>query len=132
MDEQTHRMTKQRQAVLDELNAVMDHPTADELFVRLRKKLPRISLATVYRNLELLSEQGLIRTLEMPGMPRRYDGDTYPHYHLRCVSCNRVFDIDARAVPSVGDLIRKTGRFEILSMRLEFDGVCAECRAKRD
>jgi len=133
MNNQTqHRMTKQRLTLLNELKSVKDHPTADELFQRVRETLPRISLATVYRNLELLSEQGLIKTIEMPGMPRRYDGDVYPHYHLRCVECNRVVDIDSRVVPDISSVIRQTGHYEILAMRLEFDGICEECRKKQE
>ena len=94
----------------------------------MREKLPRVSLATVYRNLELLTNQGEIRTIELPGMPRRYDGDIHPHYHMRCVQCGRIVDIDSRILPDIGTLLRQTGHYEVLDMRLEFDGICEDCK----
>jgi Fe2+ or Zn2+ uptake regulation protein len=72
---QNLRMTHQREIILDELNRSKTHPTADELFDRIKHKLPRISLATVYRNLEILSAAGLIKKLEMSGRQKRFDWD---------------------------------------------------------
>ena len=66
--------TKQRQLILEAVRATNSHPTADELFQMIRRKLPTISLATVYRNLNFLSEIGEIRKLAMPGMPDRLTG----------------------------------------------------------
>lgn len=122
------RMTKQRKLLLDELRGMNSHPTADELHLRVQESLPKISLATVYRNLELLTRQGEIRTIELAGMPRRYDGDVHPHFHMQCIDCGVVVDIDARVLPDIGSILRRTGRYEILEMRLEFDGLCGDCR----
>ncbi|MFH0882336.1 MAG: transcriptional repressor, partial [bacterium] len=119
-------------ALLDELKATRKHPTADELFHTLRHRLPRISLATVYRNLDRLVEDGLIRVLDIPGQPRRYDGDLTSHYHVRCVNCGRVDDVMLDRVPDLGKLACRSGNYRILGMRIEFEGLCEKCRkAKR-
>ncbi|MCJ7604005.1 MAG: transcriptional repressor, partial [Desulfobulbaceae bacterium] len=69
------RMTKQRQVILEELRKVKTHPTADDMYQMLRKKMPKISLGTVYRNLEILSESGIIQKLDVGGTQKRFDGD---------------------------------------------------------
>ncbi len=125
------RMTRQRSALLDELKATHDHPTADELHSRLRVKLPRVSLATVYRNLERLVEDGRIRVIDIPGRPRRFDGDLSSHYHVRCVNCGRVDDVKLDKVPNLGALVAKTGAYGAVTMRLEFEGLCARCRKQQ-
>ena len=70
------------------------HPTADEVYQVVRKRLPRISLGTVYRNLDVLSESGEISRLDRCGAQYRFDGDLEQHYHIRCSSCGRVDDIE--------------------------------------
>ena len=86
------RMTPQRRVILEELRRVNDHPAADEIYHRVRKRLPKISLGTVYRNLEVLCELGEIQRLELSGSTKRYDGVPNKHYHIRCVECGRVDD----------------------------------------
>jgi len=123
------RMTKQRSELLKELKASHQHPTADELFLSLRERLPKISLATVYRNLERLEAEGLIRVLNVPGQPRRYDGDLSSHYHVRCVICGKVDDVTFDKVPNLGSMAFRSGGYQVLGMRLELEGVCDECRS---
>lgn len=124
------RMTKQRKVILEELSKVKCHPSADQVYHMVRKRLPQVSLATVYRNLEALSETGTILKLEMGGTQRKYDADTSEHHHVRCIQCNRVDDLpgDAFRVPQ----IRWKGfnDFEIHGYRLEFLGLCGPCREK--
>ncbi|MBA4358220.1 MAG: transcriptional repressor, partial [Desulfovibrio sp.] len=88
------RMTTQRQVILEELRGLKSHPTAGELCQLVRKKLPRVSLGTVYRNLEILSRSGVIQKIDVAGVEMRFDGDISNHYHLRCVGCGRVFDVE--------------------------------------
>ncbi len=124
------RMTRQRKVILEELAKVTCHPTADQVYQMVRKRLPQVSLATVYRNLEALSETGTILKLEMGGTQRRYDADTSEHHHVRCTACNRVDDLpgDAFRVPQ----IRWKGfhGFDIHGYRLEFLGVCVDCQQR--
>jgi len=90
------RQTEQRTLILEELNACAReglHPGAEELHARLRKRLPRISLATVYRNLELLAGSGVIGRVDGGGGHRRFDGVREPHCHFHCTACGRVEDL---------------------------------------
>lgn len=129
-DQKLFRNTRQRRMILKELQSLTSHPTATELYEIVRQRLPKISLGTVYRNLELLSQNGQIRKLELGGAEARFDGDLSRHYHVRCAHCGKVDDI--RDLP--GDLVREQVRemngYRILGHRLEFVGVCPDCRDK--
>ncbi|MFH1725119.1 MAG: transcriptional repressor [Elusimicrobiota bacterium] len=124
-------MTRQRRIILEELRKVFTHPTADELYKAARKRLPRISLSTVYRNLELLCREGAIRKLEMAGSQKRFDGNLKDHYHIRCLRCGRVADIELERRPDLEGSIRGVYGFEVLGHRLELTGVCGPCMAGR-
>ena len=125
------RMTRQRRAILEALAKVRTHPTADEVCRMVRRRLPRISLGTVYRNLELLSERGLIGKLEAGGSRRRFDAEVREHYHVRCLRCGRVADVSARpAIPSARAIRGESG-YEIVGHRLEWVGLCPKCTRKR-
>lgn len=122
------RNTPQRQLVLDELKRCDFHPTAHQLHEATRRRLPQISLGTVYRNLELLVQMGLVRKLEAGGGEARFDGNTDPHQHVRCVRCGRMDDLHGVEAPPVGYEAASLDGYEILGYRLEFVGVCPGCR----
>ncbi len=122
------RMTTQRQVILEELNKLKSHPTAGELCRIVRKRLPRISLGTVYRNLEILSRQGIIQKLDVGGTEMRFDGNTDNHYHLRCLGCGRVDDVEMEVIPGLEQQVDGTNGFQVLSHRLEFVGLCPQCK----
>ncbi len=122
------RMTTQRQVILEELQSVKSHPTAGELCAMVRRRLPRISLGTVYRNLDILSRAGLIQKLDVAGQEMRFDGNTMNHYHLRCLDCGRVFDVDMELLPGVEERLARESGFEVLGHRLEFVGRCEACQ----
>ena len=124
------RMTHQRQVILDEIRKVNTHPTADEVYELVRKRLPRISLGTVYRNLEILSARGLIKRIGPASQQMRFDGVTKDHYHLRCISCGRVEDAPMISVGDLEDAVRNQSDYSIMGHRLEFLGICPECRGK--
>jgi Fur family ferric uptake transcriptional regulator len=86
------RITPQREVILEQLRRADSHLTANEIYEMVRARLPRISLGTVYRNLEILSRLGIIQKLEVGGAQRRFDAKTKNHYHLRCLSCGRIDD----------------------------------------
>jgi Fur family ferric uptake transcriptional regulator len=125
-------MTKQRQVILEELRMMHSHPTADELYERVRIRMPRISLGTVYRNLEKLAGSGIIRRLDNAGSQMRFDGDLHGHQHIRCISCGRIEDIDspAEATECDRELIDGSG-FRLVERRVEYVGVCTECDVKQ-
>ena len=86
-------MSRQRQVILSELRKLKTHPTADDLYLIIKKIMPNISLGTVYRNLNLLAEQGVILKLENAGTIKRFDGNAIKHYHFRCKKCHEIIDI---------------------------------------
>jgi Fur family ferric uptake transcriptional regulator len=124
---QFQRHTRQREVILEELRKATTHPTAADLYELVRHRLPKISLGTVYRNLDLLARMGMIHKLDMAGAESRFDGDTRPHDHVCCLRCGRLDDLGGPPV----DLAAKHHDFvgyEILGHRLEFVGICAQCR----
>lgn len=125
------RMTPQRKVLIEELRKLYTHPTADELYEVVRKRLPHISLGTIYRNLEILSRKGIIRKIELGGTQKRFDGDLEIHQHIRCTECGRIDDLPAgTAVTRCNmDLIEQTG-YKVIENRVEFIGICPECRKR--
>jgi len=130
LQEKNHRITKQRQVILEELRKLNTHPSADEIYKVVRRRLPRISLGTVYRNLEVLSELGKIQKLELSGSLKRFDWNTKKHYHIRCVRCNRVDDAPIAPLNQLENDLYKATVFEIIGHNLEFIGLCPECSKK--
>jgi len=126
------RKTEQRAVILDELRKCRNHPGADELYARVRGRLPRISLATVYRNLELMAARGLIRRLDPAAGSRRFDPVPDDHGHFRCTSCGRMEDL-----PFPLELPRPDPRHPWVRQRLiqggqaEYFGLCPGCRKKK-
>jgi len=125
------RMTHQRRVILEEIKKLDTHPTTDELYDLVRHRLPHISLGTVYRNLEILSDCGLIQKLELAGCQRRFDGNTESHYHVRCVECDRVRDLPTTSLAIHEDDFRESTDYEITGHRLEFFGRCPECKKEQ-
>ncbi len=122
-------MTRQRRVILEELRKLRSHPTADELYELVREQLPRISLGTVYRNLEILSQCGLIQKLELGGPQRRFDGNVAEHCHVRCTRCGRVADVAMAPPAGLDESARAASDYEIVGHRLEFVGLCPQCQA---
>lgn len=122
------RNTQQRQVVLEELQKLTSHPTATELYEIVRRRLPNISLATVYRNLEYLAQNNTILKLENSGSKARFDYNVNPHHHVRCCNCGRVDDIHGLRADLVGDEVKKYTPYKILGHRLEFLGICPDCQ----
>lgn len=127
---QTYRMTQQRRVILEELRRAKSHSSADEVYEMVRKRLPRISLGTVYRNLEILSELGEIRKLELGGTTKRFDWDPSKHYHILCINCGRVDNAPLAPLNQLEDELYGATVFTIIGHRLEFTGLCPECSKK--
>jgi Fur family ferric uptake transcriptional regulator len=124
------RMTRQRRMILEEVRKAKSHPTAYEVYKKVQDWLPRISLGTVYRNLEILSESGMVQKLDWGGGQRRFDGETQNHYHIRCVRCGRVDDVPIKPVASLEETLRTRTEYEVIGHRLEFLGLCPQCKSK--
>ena len=120
------RLTRARRVILESVQATDAHPSAAAVYRTVRRRLPRVSLATVYRNLRMLAAEGLLSE-RAAATGLRFDGNTAPHDHFTCVSCGRIYDVpapDARRVPA-----RLATGFEVHSRRIEFYGRCNRCRA---
>jgi len=126
------RITHQRAVILEELRSVKTHPSADELYAMVRQRLPRISLATVYRNLEFLTVQGLVQKIEVGGRQKRFDGNPEQHYHIRCMECGKVDDVELEQLENLEEGICKTCGYKVLGHSIEFIGLCPECRKKNN
>ena len=122
-----YRHSKQRARILDLLHHTKSHPTAIMIFEELRREIPSLSLGNVYRNLNILVEQGLIRELKMGSTYDRYDGTIEPHYHYICESCGEISDLDLPHDGMLNDKVRKLTKGQVNYHRLEFYGACAKC-----
>jgi Fur family ferric uptake transcriptional regulator len=116
--------------ILEELRASGAHLTADELYERVRRRVPRISLGTVYRNLEILSDCGLIRKLGPETSQMRFDGRVSAHYHVRCLRCGRIEDVFIEPFEELGRAAESATDFRIVGYTLEFEGVCPACECR--
>ncbi len=126
------RLTTQRQIILEELGKVTSHPTANEVYDMVRKRLPRIGLGTVYRNLELMAESGLILKIEVGGTQKRFDATIDPHYHIRCSQCEKVDDIDIPVQHHINEIASTATNYNILGHHIEFSGICSECCEEKE
>lgn len=120
--------SRQRQIILEELQSSKNHPSAQEIYERVRHRLPKISLGTVYRNLEQLAANGLIKKMEAADGQRRFDGDLAEHYHVRCLFCGRVEDAPLPLLSRLNQTFGTMSDYTILGHRLEFYGICPRCR----
>lgn len=121
-------LTRQRAAVYDYLSRVDHHPTAEEVYLAVKRKVPRISLATVYKNLETLVACGAASKLTYGDASARYDIRTDHHYHTRCLVCGKVQDFEAGAGAKVLQQLAPADGFAVEDYRLELLGRCAGCR----
>ena len=122
------RSTIQRSLVLEAVKELQCHVTADEVYDAVVKKHPDISRGTVYRNLNLLSDIGEIRKMEMPSGADRYDHLCHVHYHARCMQCGQVFDVDMEVIADLERSIKDTRGFMFTGHDIIFKGICFGCR----
>ncbi len=118
--------SKQRDAIISELCRRHDHPTAEELYLALKMKMPNLSLGTVYRNLNMLSDDGTIQKISVGGADH-FDGNAKNHYHMLCSECKRLYDV---AYPVLEDIETKVHDFvdgKVTSHTITFIGVCNVC-----
>ncbi|WP_100013328.1 peroxide-responsive transcriptional repressor PerR [Lentibacillus sediminis] len=122
------RITPQRHAVLEYLVNSMTHPTADEIYKALEGKFPNMSVATVYNNLRVLREIGLVRELPYGDSSSRFDCNTTEHYHIICNSCGKIVDFHYPTLDEVESLAEQVTGFDISHHRMEIYGRCENCQ----
>jgi len=121
------RMTSQRLKILEYLRSVKTHPTAEMVYAAVKKDLPTISLATVYRNLNLLAEQGKILKLEIGG-EFRFDGDMCSHVHAVCTKCGKLEDLMKPKIARYAMKNFSMKGFTPKCVHIIFKGTCTRCR----
>ena len=128
LDARGAHLTRQRAAVFDYLSRVDHHPSAEEVYLAVKRKLPRISLATVYKNLEKLVECGAASKLTYGDASARYDIRTDHHHHTRCLVCGKIQDFESAAGSRLLKQLSPDNGFEVEDYRLELLGRCPDCR----
>jgi Fur family transcriptional regulator, peroxide stress response regulator len=121
------RLTRPRRLILDLVRSTDAHPSAALVYREVRRHLPRVSLATVYRNLRMLAAEGLLSERADAG-GTRFDGNTDPHDHFTCVACGRIYDVPPPAARRVAPRVAFRPGFEVHGQRIEFYGRCDTCR----
>ena len=122
---------RKRTAILDYLRSTTDHPSAEMVFTQLKQQIPDLSMGTVYRNLSLFKQQGLVSSVATVRGVERFDGNTDPHVHFICSECDAVIDLHQMQVPEAlkGDAESYSGG-KIETCQLSFTGLCADCNEK--
>ena len=130
---EARKTSKKRQAILDALLETHTHPSAEQLYQRLKPRYPDLSLGTVYRNLSLFADRGDVLRLGPVHGQDRFDGRTDPNAHLLCTRCGQILDVELppEAETLSAAVARATGA-AVSSYSLFFRGLCAECRQKAD
>ena len=124
------RQTIQCSLILDAINRIGGHSTADEIYDNLKDDYPSLGRATVYRNLNKLAEEGQIRRVCVPGGADCFEKMCSRHYHVKCMECGEIPDVDMGYLEGLEDRIRNIAGDEILSHDIVFSGICPKCRKK--
>jgi len=125
------RLTAQRLGVLQALKSSHDHPTTEDVYRQVRKRFPRISLNTVYLNLEALTRAGETSEVWIGHDAARFEPDSVPHDHAVCVRCKKIVDIHDPALRRLKIPRGLAMRFDVIHHRVDFFGLCKMCRARR-
>ncbi|MCG7345772.1 peroxide-responsive transcriptional repressor PerR [Sporosarcina sp. ACRSL] len=123
------RITPQRHAILEFLISSETHPTADEIYRALEDDFPNMSVATVYNNLRVFRNAGLVKELTYGDSSSRFDFVTHDHYHIICDNCGKIVDFHHPGLEEVEHLASHVTGFEVNSHRLEVYGTCPDCAA---
>lgn len=120
--------TTQKQAVYEWVKAAKQHPTAQEVYKGVKELMPKISFATVYRNLAALAHQGQLREVQFIDKIKRYEALLHDHQHFICTKCHRIIDMELSKLLNVVDTVKKMQCHQVDSYNLELIGLCAACR----
>jgi Fur family transcriptional regulator, peroxide stress response regulator len=122
------RTTKQREAIMNFLVNNRTHPTADVIYESVKKEIPNISIATIYRNLRVLKENGQVAEVSIKGDLGRFEAKQGNHYHFYCEKCGKVMDIDEPVDEKLNERVTGSTGLKISSHQIEFHGLCKDCQ----
>jgi Fur family peroxide stress response transcriptional regulator len=124
------KITPQRLTIFKILKDNKSHPCAEEIYLKVRKEFPTISLATVYQTLDTLEHIGGVQVLRCDKKKTRYDGDLSLHHHLVCIKCNKIMDLQCDYSKTLKLPLSLKNQFEVNESKVVFYGICVECRKK--
>ena len=127
-----NKYSRQREAIKEYLASTKEHPTADTIYMHIRATHPNISLGTVYRNLNLLAEQGEIIKINCQDGSDRFDGNSKPHYHFLCKECGRVMDIEMESIDHIAKIAGAGFEGSIEGHVTYFYGLCPDCNKNKE
>ena len=122
------RKTIQLSIVYEVVNKLQNHATADEIYEETKKSYPNIGRGTIYRNLQRLVNEGLIKKIETPEGADRYDHISTDHYHIKCEICGKVFDVNMPYIKNLEEKVIDKQGFKLISHDIMFKGICPDCQ----
>ena len=131
--EATGKQFRKRNAILSYLQSTTDHPSAEMVYAGLKPEIPDLSLGTVYRNLSLFKQQGLVSSVATVKGVERFDGNTSPHVHFLCTECDAVIDLTEMQVPdSLRTVAEGCSGGRVEQCQLSFSGLCRDCASRQE
>ncbi len=125
-----YKRSRQRERILELMQGTGSHPTADWIYQKLKVEFPHLSMGTVYRNLNILSEQGLIKKIDFGSTFDRFDANIKPHYHFICEVCGAIKDLEIPIDNKLDRKVEETIHMTVKRHRTEFYGICDVCMGK--
>ncbi len=124
-----YTLTSQRRAVLEALKEANGHPSAEDIYLKVKTKNPRVALGTVYQALSVLEEIGVVGSKHWSESPTRYDLNVEPHLDIRCARCGEVSEIPGVELGELEESIRDNTPYEVTRTTIAVEGLCPSCRA---
>lgn len=125
-----YKSSKQRDMIMNYLQQIHGHVSAEEIFKNMNNDGQKISLATVYRNLNILCEMNEIKKIAHPVDGYQYDKTSRPHYHMHCVKCDSIIDLEVPYMEELNQMLEKDSDVKILSHNIMAEGICKDCLKK--
>ena len=126
----SRRNTIQKDLVRNTVYEMRRHVTANEVYEFIKRSISNNWKGTVYRNLDILVEEGALRKVEVPNGPNRFDFTLKNHYHVRCIKCGEIFDVDMDQIPDLLERIHNTHGIEFVDYDISFKGICPEMQGE--
>jgi Fe2+ or Zn2+ uptake regulation protein len=126
-----YTLTSQRRAVLEALKEARGHPSAEDVYLIVKRKNPRVALGTVYQALSVLEEIGVVGSKHWSDSPMRYDLNLEPHLDIRCAACGEVSEIPGVGLGGLEENIRRNTSYEVTRTTLVVEGLCPSCKEAR-
>jgi Fur family peroxide stress response transcriptional regulator len=124
--------THQRQVLYEIMQTMPGHPSPEEVYARIKKRIPAISLATVYKNIHLFVERGVLKEVSMHHGSLRLELNRHPHHHMVCSHCKAIADLEEKDLGVLPAPQRLPGGFQVERYAIDVIGICAACqKAKR-